>query len=68
MTADVIIHYNEPKRYNNSKNTTADKDVIIHHDERLIDQIDGETTCGQGRNKLKRTYRWRNALRTRGET
>ena len=53
MTADVIIHYNEPKRYNSSKNTTADKDVIIHHDERLIDQIDGETPCGQGRNKAE---------------
>jgi hypothetical protein len=35
------------------KNTTADKDVIIHHDERLIIQIDGETTCGQGRNKAE---------------
>eukprot|EP00574_Skeletonema_japonicum_P001884 CAMPEP_0201741034 /NCGR_PEP_ID=MMETSP0593-20130828/46602_1 /ASSEMBLY_ACC=CAM_ASM_000672 /TAXON_ID=267983 /ORGANISM="Skeletonema japonicum, Strain CCMP2506" /LENGTH=83 /DNA_ID=CAMNT_0048235359 /DNA_START=1947 /DNA_END=2198 /DNA_ORIENTATION=+ len=40
-------------RRGSSKNTTADKDVIIHHDERLIDQIDGETPCGQGRNKAE---------------
>ena len=34
-----------------TKNTTADKDVIIHHNELMILKIDGETPCGQRRDK-----------------
>ena len=42
-------------------NMTADKDVIIYHDEQTIIQMIEKHPAGKGATKLKRIDRWRNA-------